>query len=85
MEAVPVVNRRGPGALRSAPKADAAARVGGFLLTHGGGRAGRSGRHIFAPLEGLGSAAAGVGGGGGGMPASAALILRIDGPSSSSR
>jgi hypothetical protein len=51
---VPVVNRRGPRALRSdRHESDAAARVGGPLLTHGGGRdAGHHG-HFLPPLADL--------------------------------
>jgi hypothetical protein len=85
VEAVPVVNRRDPRALRSAPTADAAARAGGCLLTHGGGRDDGSACHFLAPFDDLPSAAVGVADCAGGSIASAALILRIDGPSSSSR
>ena len=55
-------------------------------MTHGGGRDDRSARHFLAPLDGFPSAAGvGVAGCADGSIASAALILRIDGPSSSSR
>ena len=75
MEAVPVVNRRVPGALRSAPvKADAAARRGRVPVDPRG-RSGQAdpGVIFFAPLEGLRSAAAGVPE----APAVACLLRRL--------
>ena len=74
--AVPVVNRRAPRALRSAPSADAAARAEGPLLIHGGGRGGRSAAHFLAPLGGLPSMAVVVAGDVVCSVASAALSLR---------
>ena len=85
LEAVPVVNREGPARAAECHTADAAARAGGALLTHWGGRDDGSAHHFLAPLDDLSSAAVGIGGCAGDWIASVALILRIDGPSSSSR
>ena len=81
----PRSQQEGPARAAECPHGRRSGVRGRSLLTHGGGRDDGSGPHFLTPLGGLPSAAVAATGGTAGSVASLALILRIDGPSSSSR
>ena len=81
----PRSQQEGPARAAKRPHEARSGVRGRCLLTHGGGRWAGDALHFFAPLGGLASAAVVVAGNAVGSLASAALILRIDGPSSSRR